>query len=62
MDSTKAPCLLTFEAVRYWETLSAVSIRRLFPRRAEPLARESIRGWIRTLRHCAMVRAYRNWN
>ena len=32
-NTTKAPCLLTFEAVRYWETLSAVSIRRLFPRR-----------------------------
>lgn len=34
----------------YWETLAIVSIRRLWSLRADPMARLSLRGWIRTLR------------
>lgn len=55
------PCLLTLEQVRYWETLSTVSLRRLFPLRSRADAREAIRQWLGQLRDCQRVRAYRNW-
>lgn len=34
----------------YWQTLATVSIRRLWALRADPAARLSLRGWVRTLR------------
>jgi hypothetical protein len=59
---TKRPCLLTLPAVEYWETLSTVSVRRLWPMRSAGTARSSLRGWIGTLRQAKTVRAYRGWS
>lgn len=55
------PALFTLDQVIYWETLATVSLRRLFPMRSRPDAREAIGQWIGQLRDCRRVRAYRNW-
>ena len=57
----KAPAMFTVAQVEYYETLSRVSIRRLFPMRIRSDAREAIRGWIGTLRDAKRIRAYRNF-
>ena len=59
--STRKPAMFTLEQVEYYETLSRVSIRRLFPMRIRSDAREAIRGWIGTLRDAKRIRAYRNF-
>lgn len=57
----KHPALFDLPCVEYWENLATVSLRRLFPKRADQEARTAIRQWISTLRDCQRVRAYRNW-
>ena len=60
-EMTKAPCLLTRAAVEYWEAQARAGIRRLWPMRAGEYARQSLRGWLHTLRSTQRVRVYRGW-
>jgi hypothetical protein len=53
--------MFTLEHVEHFEVLATASIRRLWPLRRDPLARQSIAGWVRTLRDAKRVRLYRNW-
>ena len=55
------PCMLLLRQVEYYETLATVSIRRLWSVRHDDMAKQSIRGWLGTLRDAKRVRAYRGW-